>query len=424
MITTNLENTSGSLSREKTFEKNILLFGSTGLTGSLVFEYLLDPCFYLNSAVELRELLLEAIEEGLENVTIKTCLYCFNRKIGEPLDKYLKSPSANSFGPFCFNGSQYHYNKGTCVPLDIDQDIETSNDATFDGFLYYKDKGKNVTGKNPISGEYYGKEYMYYLEYMSAEGNLLKLNFIFNHIQLIIKNSFSWPSVIPIIFSDEVEAISFREKMPLKRYFPLLSDIKTMISTIGTTTNRNKISNTTYNDIDYHLNVDLVKAFSNTDDKSVIIVTSFNNTIISTVSPYFKIKMKLESTLANAITPPLKTLTILRPGPLVGRHSDIYPTHDSILKNSSLFERALLHKRAFLQNMECFVDDIRTGGMSIKASEIVARTFYRIPGSKLLGYCIPAQKVAYAISIAAVDKYLHEEPLTRVVTSEEMDNMK
>lgn len=98
MITTNLENTSGSLSREKTFEKNILLFGSTGLTGSLVFEYLLDPCFYLNSAVELRELLLEAIEEGLENVTIKTCLYCFNRKIGEPLDKYLKSPSANSFG--------------------------------------------------------------------------------------------------------------------------------------------------------------------------------------------------------------------------------------------------------------------------------------------------------------------------------------
>lgn len=424
MITTNLEGNECSGNMENSYEGNVLIFGSTGLTGSLIFEYLLDPRYYIDHSTSLRRIITETVTEGRGNINFKMTFYCFNRKMGEPITKFLKTPDPSKFEPFDFGGSEYHYSKGTCLPLEIEQENESCNDSLFDGFLYYKEKTKNIGGAN-ISGEYFCREYIYFLEFVTIDGKSLKFKFVFNHAQLIIKNSFIWAKLLPIIFSPEIEVISFKDKKPIKRCFPQLENIKVMVTTMGTTSARNKMDCTNYNDIDYQLNFDLVKAFNNTGEKSVIAVTAFNNNVISGLSPYFKAKQKLETSLADELTPPLQKLIILRPGPLVGRHSDIFPNNSIISTSLGLLDKFLLHKKAILQNMECLVDDLRTGGITVKVSDLIARMFYRVPGSSLLGYCVPANKVAHAIAFFVVVQEGTEDNGTRVCTisSQEMDHM-
>ncbi|KAL3233916.1 Protein HIM1 [Nakaseomyces bracarensis] len=429
MITTTLttlDNNECSRNSEKRYESNIIIFGSTGLTGSLIFDYLLDPGYYIDHSTSLRRIMMEAVNERKESITYKMTFYCFNRKMGESVSKCLKVPGPAKFKPFSFAGSEYHYSKGTCIPLELEQENELYNDSVFDGFLYYKQKTKNIGGIN-ISGEYFSREYMYFIEFITVDGKSLKFNFIFNHVQLIVKNSFLWPKLLPVIFSKEIEAVAFKDKTPMKRYFPQLDTVNLMLSTLGTTTARNKANNTKYDDIDYQLNFDLAKAFTCSVEKRIIVVTAFNNNVISGFSSYFKAKQKLEYSLKEELTPPLQKLTILRPGPLVGRHSEIFPNNGLISTSLGLLDRLLLHKKTVLQNLECLVDDLRTGGITVKASDLVARLFYRVPGSSLLGYCIPANKVAHALAFFALS---HEgaEPnemgnRVSIISSQEMDYM-
>lgn len=68
--------------------------------------------------------------------------------------------------------------------------------------------------------------------------------------------------------------------------------------------------------------------------------------------------------------------------------------------------------------------EIRQVGIKTKASEIIAKTMYHKPGSWLLGYCIPASKVALVVAMKAVEPSTNSANFTpQFITSEQIDHM-
>lgn len=154
-------------------------------------------------------------------------------------------------------------------------------------------------------------------------------------------------------------------------------DIDVIFSSLSTTRGAaNGLKN--QRKIDLDLNMELMKAARTKNATKVIIVTSFNNALISRIFPYFSLKRTIEDSILCLDYP--RTL-ILRPGPLVGN-------------------------RATLTDNISFASKLSSG---------IASWTYNTPCSSLLGFSIKAKEVINA-AVYLLDNTEH----VKIMTSQEM----
>ncbi|KAH3688489.1 hypothetical protein WICPIJ_000527 [Wickerhamomyces pijperi] len=130
--------------------------------------------------------------------------------------------------------------------------------------------------------------------------------------------------------------------------------------------------------IDLDLNMELIKAAQVKKASKVIIVTSFNNALISRIFPYFSLKKTIENSILSLN---YSSTLILRPGPLVGDRT-------------------------------CLKSDV---SFASKLSSEIAAWTYNTPCSSLLGFSIKDDEV-----INSAMYYLDNQDHVKIVTSEEM----
>ncbi|GAV54702.1 hypothetical protein ZYGR_0AS00240 [Zygosaccharomyces rouxii] len=407
-----------SLTKNQSFNDHILLFGSTGLIGSLTLEELLKVELYLDAGNDLQSKLKVHESSDFNHFTLNKFFYCINRKLNNekrsPTNEYLMERCKAT--PLIFRGQQYYLHNNTSATPPASQSSNPSlgnNVFEEDGTIYLTQTVDN----RRVTLSFRQTRQSYQLEYLSKDLKNLLITFHFTIVQLVFEDSTRWADLLPSIFSKEVELTPKESNhAPLK--LPHLDEVKTMICTLGTNSSSAKHNNYDRYFVDYHLTFQIAQNFTNCEGKRLVIITSFNNSLISHIFPYFKTKYQLENDLQNKLTPALGQIVVLRPGPLVGNHANLDDRDLRLRYSPSLGEQLKNYREWCWEYKKSFVKEIRKIGFKTKASELVARAMYRKPGSSVLGYCVPASKTAYATAYMATKPILGE---LRIVTSKEID---
>lgn len=423
-----ITNSSGSPIKEHTFDDSFLFFGSTGLIGSLTLKNFLDVNLYYCSTQELQAKLDKPSSQGIYNFTLNKTFYCLNRQfdadVGPKNDGYVAESRGTQTKQLIYGKQPFFLrnNSSSSPPESQSSNISLMN-KTFeeDGIITIR----STFDTYEKTVEYRMKKRKYELEFKSNENKILSITLQFFIIEIVIADSSKWGELLPHIFCGESKLVPNNGRKSYRQSpLPEMNLILNMVCTLGSNSNKAEKSRATRYYVDYNLTFQLVKKFVTCEGKRLVIITTFNNELISHLFPYFKTKSKLEYDLQNRIVPKLTQLIIVRPGPLIGSH--VKETRTSLtLERSSYFpKQLLLYKRLCWEYKKMLFREIRQVGIKTKASEIIAKTMYHKPGSWLLGYCIPASKVALVVAMKAVEPSTNSANFTpQFITSEQIDHM-
>ncbi|CAR28293.1 hypothetical protein ZYGR_0R00260 [Zygosaccharomyces rouxii] len=412
--------TDHNLTKHQSFQDHILLFGSTGLIGSLTLEELLKVELYLDAGNDLQSKLELYENSDINHFTLNKFFYCVNRKLNNekrsPGNEYLMERCKAT--PLVFRGQDYYLHNNTSATPPASQSSNPSlgnNVFEEDGTIQLT---KTVDNRS-VTLRFRQTRKSYQLEYISKDLKNLLITFHFTIVQLVFEDSTRWADLLPSIFSGEVELVPEESNHTSPR-LPHLDQVKTMICTLGPNSSSTKHSHYDRYFVEYQLTFQIVQNFASCEDKRLVIMTSFNNSLVSHIFPYFKAKYQLENDLQNKVAPALAQLVVLRPGPIVGNHVNLNDRDLRLRYSPSLCEQLKHYKEWCWEYKKSFVKEIRKIGFKTKASELVAKAMYRKPGSSVLGYCVPASKAAYATAYMATNPTLGE---LRIVTSKEIDHL-
>lgn len=402
------------------YNDHFLFFGSSGLIGSLTLKELLKVELYLGNPENIQKRLNTCEHLNLSNFRFNKLIYCINRKIGYKnilLDneQYLK---ADKLAPISFNKADYRFEKITSICPSVERHSNQSlinNVSDESGTLYIH----NNSAGNVL--KYHRSMQTYQVEYKSENSKKLLITFNFVILQIACPDSSKWCELLPDIFSGSVALRSEAEPDGTTNKLPPLDEIPTMICTLGAGSRQSKAKR---HYVDYELTFKLVQSFNNCEGKRLVIVTTFNNILIRHLLPYFRTKSKLETDLQHKLKPRLGKLVVLRPGPLVGEHGRPLTKNLTIGHSTNMLKQILYYKEYCFQCKLALFKEFRRIGFRTRASELIARTMYRKPGSWMLGYCIPATKAAYVAASKATDEASDEvsDPV-EIITSEQMDHI-
>ncbi|EJS42284.1 him1p [Saccharomyces arboricola H-6] len=407
----------------KTFTDYILFFGSSGLTGKGTLENLLDINFYVKNVSDLQDK-LDSLKEIKCDIVLNKHVFCINRRSFTEKKSFVKEIDYVNMKSIIRKGGRYYLRsrKGN------ETKRETSNSNTFcydnfeEGFIR---SANDERLKDNYSFAYNQKQFSYALHYACGKEDDFEIKYNFTVTQLIIPRSESWARLLPRIFSGTQKLERFdvdnKNYVPDKS-LPSLSDIGTMVCTLGSTSTRVRRTQVPEIFVDYYLPFNLAQEFTNTADKKLVLITSFNNDILSRSFQYFRTKAKLESDLEEVLPNKLKELIILRPGPMCGQHGDPVNVKLEVEENPSFTERILYYPRYFFKYKQQYISEARKIGLRTKLSELIASCIYRMPGSALLGYSVPVSKVSYVSSLMAIGKKSKEAgPKVEVISSYQID---
>ncbi|QLQ80938.1 hypothetical protein HG537_0E02930 [Torulaspora globosa] len=403
----------------KQFTDHLILFGSTGLVGSLTLNELRKTDFHLNNYQDIQQKLDSCQRPEVVNFRFDKFIYCINRKI-----KQLCSPGDGQFNEkdgfeiLKYNKKEYSVSKIKRLPPGISSDFGKSSD------------GVNIPKTISVRGDcideilnFCIEKQRYQVEYLSESDERIWLNFNIYVIQISSPDSRKWTGLLPLIFSGCISIKSKSANAIMETRLPPLDEIPTMICALGPSSSGNNTVDRNY--ADHELTFQLVRAFNNCEGKRLVIITTFNNVLISHIFPYFRTKSKLEYDLQYKLSPRLGQLIVLRPGPLVGDHTNLNEKRVTVKHSSNLLKQVLYYKKCCFQCKLLLFKECRRTGFRTKASEIIAKSMYRKPGSWILGYCLPATKVAHTAALKAVEPPVIRtgtKHLVEIITSEEMDN--
>lgn len=393
------------------FNDHFLFFGSSGLIGSLTLTELLKVDLYLGNSKNIERILNSCEHLTLSNFRFNKLIYCVNRKIGKrnlpPVNEQCLDKGKTA--PIQFRGETYRFEKITslCPP--------SSDISDESGILYIH----NNSAGNVLR---YRRDILtFQLDYRSENSKKLLITFNFVVMQIACPDSSKWSELLPDIFSGCVALRSNAEPDVIGNNLPPLDEIPTMICTLGAGSRQSKAKR---HYVDYDLAFKLAQSFNNCEGKRLVIVTTFNNILIRHILPYFRTKSKLETDLQHKLKPRLGKLVVLRPGPLVGNHGAFQRQSVTIGHSTNMLKQILYYKEYCFQCKLALFKEFRRIGFRTRASELVAKTMYRKPGSWMLGYCIPAAKAAYAAAFKAVDLLPDDSnDSVEIITSEQMDQM-
>ncbi|CAI4057216.1 hypothetical protein SUVZ_02G4290 [Saccharomyces uvarum] len=406
-----------------TFTDSILIFGSSGLAGKGTLENLLDINFYIKNVSDLQDK-LDSLTEIKKNVVLNKHIFCINRKSVTEKKSFIKTIDYVNMKSIIWKGGRYYLRSSG----ENETKRETCNSNTFcyddfeEGIIrnsMYKEK------KGTFSFAYNRKQFSYALHYACGKDESFGIKYNFTVTQLVIPQSESWPRLLPQVFSGTQKLERFdvdsRDYVPDKS-LPALDSIGTMVCALGSTSTRVRKSQVPNSFVDYHLSFNLAQEFTNTTDKKLVVITSFNNDFLSRTFEYFRIKAKLENDLEEALPNKLKELIILRPGPMCGQHGNPVHVEMDIQECPTLSERLFYYPRYILKYKQQCISEVRKVGLRTRLSEVIASSIYRMPGSALLGYSVPVSKVSYVASLMATEKKSKEAgPKVEVINSYQID---
>ncbi|KAL6928531.1 hypothetical protein ACO0SA_003274 [Hanseniaspora valbyensis] len=176
--------------------------------------------------------------------------------------------------------------------------------------------------------------------------------------EIIHSNSNNWVEILKKWKSAD------EDTNPFAYVLPNYTELTGIVSCLGTTKSQSKIEHITQKSIDYQLNYDIISSISN-ENITVILLTSFNSSLLSRTVPYFHNKWQLEQDINKNVD--FKQLIILRPGPYI-----LYEKNSEVIKEN--------------------VSDIRT-----MSSQLIALNLYKTQLSRFVGYCVKAEDIVKII---------------------------
>lgn len=441
----------GSLTTPNLLTDSYLLLGTTGLTGGIILNSLAEPWLYLGTTNDVQDkiqMMFEAgdlssesnppnvkrtfgqILRGEKSIEITKNLFCFNRKLA-----LLEIPSTpeyiNDYWEYSidYKGTKYHSKK---------------NNISF-GVPTLK-FGKLVnSNENSITNQCQLQQFDYKFEFQREDPSMqnlrtraqtLIISLKINVIQILEPNSKLWPLLLHSTFGDTDTnvALHVQGQVPTPMIFPSLSKVNTLVSALGSTTFEQKKSHVSRDFVDYDLNFKMAEEFTTNSSehgikKKVVVITSFNNFALSSTSPYFHTKLKLEQDLATRI-PELDELVILRPGPLIGSHTPEFIPGDPPKSTNGLLKplsTVCYYKKACYDHKRHFLQSVTQVGLKTKMTEVFARLIYRSSCSWMFGYSVPVAKVAVVAAIRTIQK-IQNDPESggirvQLIKSDELDVM-
>ncbi|SCV05027.1 LANO_0G16886g1_1 [Lachancea nothofagi CBS 11611] len=432
-IAKSLEGDILSVSKHRTVD-NVLILGATGLTGGTIVAQLAQPWIYLNSTDEIQRKVnnlyppnekfersekshnfLKRSKSPLCNVltrkkTVEVVknLFCFTRK---PLE-------IGNVAPFEKLDAAWEHTvvyKGSSLVCKCDNFLCDEHLVSV-GYLELPNKSQENFG---TAIDIQIQQYTYHLTYENSQDahgescrHSLTVDLKINVVSLIEKDSSKWPESLRTLFREEPTAASVVTKkleQTIVWNFPPLRQVGTIISAMGSTSFQERKTKISRRFVDYELNMLMVQIFSESKmhgiEKKAVVITSFNNLFLSSTSEYFNTKLNLEQDLATNV-PGLDKLVILRPGPLVGSHTHTVANPDSQSVKPSFVPTTVFNiyrfKKSCVEHKLKFIKDVSNFGVRLKLSEICARLAYQRSCSPLLGYVVPAYKVAYAAAVRSI----------------------
>ncbi|QLL33381.1 hypothetical protein HG536_0E02920 [Torulaspora globosa] len=405
----------------KQFTDHLLLFGSTGLVGSLTLNELRKINFHLNNSQDIQQKLDSCQRPEVVNFRFDKFIYCINRKIKQFCNAGDgQFTETHGFQILKYNKKEYSLSKIKKLPPGV----STVSDKSPIG------DDLSISKTISIKGDYIEEilnfcidKQRYQVDYVSDSAERISLTFNIYAIQIASPDSRKWTGLLPLIFSGCVNIKSKAANGIMETRLPPLDEIPTMICALGSSSSGHPNKTVDRNYADHELTFQLVRVFNNCERKRLVIITTFNNVLISRIFPYFRTKSKLEYDLQYKLSPRLGQLVLLRPGPLVGDHTDLKERRVTVKHSSNLLKQILYYKKCCFQCKLLLFKECRRTGFRTKASEIIAKSMYRKPGSWILGYCLPASKVAHTAALKAVEPPADgTKHLVEIITSEEMDN--
>ncbi|OBA26559.1 HIM1-domain-containing protein [Hanseniaspora valbyensis NRRL Y-1626] len=176
--------------------------------------------------------------------------------------------------------------------------------------------------------------------------------------EIIHSNSNNWATIL------EKWKSADKDTNPFSYVLPNYNELTGIVSCLGTTKSQSKIEHITQKSIDYQLNYDIISTISN-ENITVILLTSFNSSLLSSTVPYFHNKWQLEQDINKKVD--FKQLIILRPGPYI-----LYENNSEVIKKN--------------------ISDIR-----IMSSQLIALNLYETQLSRFVGYCVKAEDIVKII---------------------------
>ncbi|CEP62279.1 Him1p LALA0_S05e01970g [Lachancea lanzarotensis] len=451
-IAKNLDGDILGFSKHRTVD-NIMVLGATGLTGSLIIANLIQPWIYLNSTNEIQRKLdnlgpsTELLDKNnhffkrpkqplcnvltrKKTVEITKNVFCFSRKPIEP----------GTVGSLSEHDSGWEHSiryRGSTL-LCRYENFECDEPVVSMGYVELPVSLQQQEEKTAI--EMHVQQYSYRLKYENSQDehgqtcrHTLTVELKINVVSLIEKDSEKWPELFKTLFGEEpttASVVTKKLEQTMLWNFPSLKQVGTIISALGSSDHQQRTTNISRSFVDYDLNMQMIQVFSQSKDvttpKKAVVITSFNNLLLSSVSRYFNTKLSLEQDLATRV-PGLDKLIILRPGPLVGSHSSNNTGDSSLQETKPAFIPETLFaiyrvKRSCLRRKIRFARDLSTYGLKLKLGEIVARIAYHRSCSPLIGYVVPAYKVAYVAVLKSL--YLTDgDGFVEVIKSDKIDHL-
>ncbi|CAI4038178.1 hypothetical protein SMKI_04G5180 [Saccharomyces mikatae IFO 1815] len=409
--------------RINAFTDYILLFGSSGLAGKGTLENMLDINFYIKNVSDLQDK-LNSLTEIKGDVVLNKHVFCINRRSITEEKSFMKSIDYINMKSITWKRGRYYLrsrneNETKKIPSNPDT---FCYDAFEEGFIK---KTTDENGKDNFCIPYNQKRFSYALYYASGKKEGFEIIYKFTVTQLIIPRSENWSRLLSYIFSgtQKLEKFDANNKTYVAgKSLPNLRDISTMVCTLGSTSARVRRTQVPNSFVDYSLPFSLAQEFTNTTDKRLVIITSFNNKFLSTTFEYFRIKAKLENDLEEVLPNKPKELIILRPGPMCGQHGNSIKVELDVQENLTFSDKILYYPRYLLMYKKQYISEVRKIGLRTKLSELIASSTYRMPGSALLGYSVPVSKVSYVASLMAIERKSKEAgPKMEVINSYQID---
>ncbi|SCU98276.1 LAFA_0G16776g1_1 [Lachancea sp. 'fantastica'] len=432
---------------------NIMVLGATGLTGSLIVANLTQPWAYLNSTNDIQRKLdnLSPSTEQLDKnnhffkrtkqplcnvltrkktVEITKNLFCFARK---PIEQ----GTVASLGEHNSAWEHSVHYRGSTLLCRYDN-FECDGPVVSMGYLELPNSQQQ---KEKSAIEMHVQQYSYRLKYENSQDehgqncrHTLTVELKLNVVSLIEKESWKWPELFKSLFGEEpttASVVTKKLEQTMLWNFPSLKQVSTIISALGSSDHEQRTAKISRSFVDHDLILQMIQVFSQSKDastqKKAIVITSFNNLFLTSFSDYFRTKLSLEQDLATRV-PGLDKLVILRPGPLVGSHtlyntansSSFQETKPSLIPNTIFAIYCL--KRSCLERKIRFARDLSRYGLKLKLGEIMARIAYNRSCSPLIGYAVPAYKVAYVAVLKAL-RSMDSDSFVEVIKSDQIDHL-
>ncbi|SCV99478.1 LAFE_0A04038g1_1 [Lachancea fermentati] len=420
--------------------ENFILLGSTGMTGKNILSQLSQPWIYLGASGNLQSKLneldafleekndlhnsskAEFTDELLQNedrIKIRKNIFCFNRK---PIsfDSMVKLENLNDDWKHELNFNEKCF---TCTKADLQS---VSSPAAEGEFVLPKGPDRELEFRIYLQLQ----EFTYLMDYLN-EDQKVQIELQVAVTIFLENNSEKWPSIMTRIFKksqSDGHIFSKESNAAISWNIPPLKRVSTLISALGSTYFQQQKSHVPRGFVDYDLNMQMASKFvSDKVDscfKRMVVVTSFNNLILSNVNEYFNTKLRLEHDLISQIHS-LDQLVVLRPGPLVGSHTDDFmikkPTKSSFLLTKPI-NKALYYQKYFLEFNSHLSKEIAQVGLRTKIAEKIAAFIYQRSFSCLFGYAVPVEKVANVAAVRAISPSCTEHPVV-IIKSDEIDKL-